>query len=65
MPVPFLDKSSCADVTIKEGWCLKESGSTFLGNVNWRRRWFTLAQCKSDVTLSYFRFVREKWIKCC
>jgi hypothetical protein len=40
---------------IREGWCVKESGNTFMGQHNWRRRWFLLAQKGSEVTLSYYK----------
>ena len=40
---------------LKSGWCLKESGSTFLGSKNWRRRFFRLCEYHGHVTLSYFK----------
>ena len=43
-------------VLLHEGWCTKESGTTFLGKTNWRRRWFKLVDKKpGGVFLQYFR----------
>ncbi|XP_028395631.1 uncharacterized protein LOC114519660 [Dendronephthya gigantea] len=44
---------------IKEGWCIKESGTTFLRNSNWRRRWFVLVEDDSSLTLSYFKNIDD------
>ncbi|KAI6661197.1 hypothetical protein LOD99_10125 [Oopsacas minuta] len=40
---------------IKSGWCLKESGSTFMGSKNWRRRFFRLTEFHGYISLSYFK----------
>ncbi len=49
---------SLSDHTVSvlhEGWCTKESGSSFLGKTNWRKRWFRLAQKRRDVLLEYYK----------
>lgn len=43
------------DMVLHEGWCVKESGSAFLGKTNWRRRWFRLVQRDNAVLLQYLR----------
>ena len=40
---------------LKSGWCLKESGSTFMGSKNWRRRFFRLCEYHGSISLSYFK----------
>ena len=40
---------------LKSGWCLKESGTSFLGSKNWRRRFFRLCEYNGYVSLSYFK----------
>ena len=47
---------SSLDVVLHEGWCVKESGTAFLGKTNWRRRWFRLVQRKNTTILQYFRY---------
>ena len=42
-------------VVLHEGWCVKESGTAFLGRTNWRKRLFRLVQSGDTVTLQYFR----------
>ena len=48
---PLLSHSSL----LKSGWCLKESGSSFLGSKNWRRRLFLLTEYQGAITLTYFK----------
>ena len=46
-----------------EGWCIKESGTQFLGKTNWKKRWFKLVQqIDNNVHLQYFRYKRT--VKC-
>ena len=52
--------TSCGERrVVKEGWCKKESGRTFLKASNWRERWFTLIQDDSALTLSYYKLVLD------
>ena len=44
---------------IKEGWCTKESGTTFLRSSNWRRRWLVLIQDDSTLTLTYYKQIND------
>lgn len=44
---------------IKEGFCMKKSGTAFLYRANWRRRWFVLTQ--DDLTLSYYKLVSNTY----
>ena len=48
---PMLSYSSL----LKSGWCLKESGSAFLGSKNWRRRFFCLTEFHGYISLSYYK----------
>ncbi|XP_064406145.1 uncharacterized protein LOC135351142 [Halichondria panicea] len=43
------------EVILHEGWCVKESGTAFLGKTNWRKRWFKLVQRGPTVSLEYFK----------
>ena len=40
-----------------EGWCIKESGTQFLGKTNWKKRWFKLIQqIDNSVYLQYYKY---------
>ncbi|XP_070579564.1 uncharacterized protein [Ptychodera flava] len=41
-------------VLIKQGWCVKESGTKVFGRHNWKRRWFVLTQNGDVVSLAYY-----------
>jgi len=42
---------------LHEGWCIKESGTQFLGKTNWKKRWFTLVQqVDKNVYLHYYKY---------
>ena len=58
--------SILAEVVIKEGWAVKESGQVVLGQTNWRRRLFRLVriyrQQNTDVVViwAYYRYRSHK-----
>ena len=54
-PGAAVEPSEAAGVVLHEGWCTKESGSSFMGKTNWRRRWFKLVQKAGVVRLEYYR----------
>lgn len=41
------------EIILHEDWCVKESGTAFLGKTNWKKRWFKLVQRGTTVALEY------------
>lgn len=59
MTLHFMRVFAAVGVVLHEGWCIKESGTAFLGKTNWRKRWFKLVQNRRDVLMQYYRLVSK------
>ncbi|XP_078610047.1 uncharacterized protein LOC144881154 [Branchiostoma floridae x Branchiostoma japonicum] len=45
---------------LKEGWASKLSGKALFGQYHWDRRWFRLVQRGADVTLYYYKAIKDE-----
>ncbi|XP_066292701.1 uncharacterized protein [Branchiostoma lanceolatum] len=45
---------------LKEGWASKLSGKALFGQYHWDRRWFRLIQRGADVTLYYYKAIKDE-----